>query len=791
MSKSHKSRCKSSRKGGVEVSEKAMRISSPTFLLAGIMLLGLVIRSLPALYCIVGGKVIFLDLDAYYHMRRTIYALHHFPAVNNFDSYVDYPYGFYIGWPPLFDIITAAAGLLAGLGRPDALTIEIAASVMPVLMGVATIALTYFIVKDVMNEKAALLAALLMAIMPGAIFRSLFTIVDHHALEVLVSLTMYLLFLRSVSSAKKSGLSISSLRPALVYAIAAGVATACMVFSWDGAPIFISIIVAYAIAQYAYDALHKERSDYLAIAGVILSSMALIIVAPIVATGAKNPKIAFSAFSLSWFHIIYLLSIVFFFIATGVISIVLYKCKARWYTMPAIIIAMAATAATALKLALPDFLTGIELGIAYLGGSIKVMSTIAEAEPLFIVSDQLSLTVPWSFFSIAGPIAVLGLIAYLFSLKDKKLKNAELFLLVWTIIMIILGLMQKRFMNLLAVNVAIFAGFAIYGALELAGLEQYFSNLKKISASRSGSMPATLLGACAAIVLLLIPVLLSSVAMAGSPPIYALDWNEACQWVNYNTPKTSYAYSADIGTHPEYGVMCWWDYGNYILYRAERPAVANNFQTGVEDAARFFVAQDEETANAIMDKRNARYVMVDYRMGSPASGVHSGIFENMAYLAGEDPMSYHDNTATNKAMPDIKYYNTVYYKLFNLDGCGGSVNGHFIDSLKHYRLLYITAGVDPVMVFEYVKGATITGRAAPGSTVELRLKLASPYGQRTYYSQTMAGPDGQYAFVVPYPTSSSSFIKTGAAYTITSGSTSSEAEVPESAIKDGHVIQAQ
>lgn len=50
-----------------------------------------------------------------------------------------------------------------------------------------------------------------------------------------------------------------------------------------------------------------------------------------------------------------------------------------------------------------------------------------------------------------------------------------------------------------------------------------------------------------------------------------------------------------------------------------------------------------------MDKRNARYVMVDYRMGSPASGVHNGIFENMAYLTGEDPMSYHDNTATNKA----------------------------------------------------------------------------------------------------------------------------------------------
>lgn len=795
MSASHKSRGKSSKTGDTGVSGKAIRINRSMLLLAGVMLLGLVIRLLPALYCILGGRVIFLDLDSYYHMRRTVYTIYHFPAVNSFDSYVNYPYGFYIGWPPLFDVITAAAGLLFGLGHPDTFIIEMAASVIPVLMGVAAIALVYYIVKDIINEKAALIAALLMAIMPGAIFRSLFTIVDHHALEVLVSLAMYLLFLRALSSAKKSRLSVSNLRQArpIIYAIMAGVATACMVFSWDGAPIFISVIVAYAFAQYAYDALHKERSDYLTIIGIIVSLTALVIVAPLAATGAMDKEIAFSALSLSWFHIFYLLSLAFFFIATGLLSIALHKRNAPWYSLPAITIALAVIATIALKLALPDLFSGIEFGLAYLGGMIKVMSTVAEVEPLFIVSGQLSLMAPWTYFSFAGPIAILGLIAYLFVLKDRKLKNVELFLLVWTIIVIVLGLMQKRFMNLLAVNVAIFAGFAIYGALELAGLEQYLNppDTKKSSASKSGSMSATLLGVFVATALLLIPVLLNSLALAGSPPFYTLDWNDACQWVNDHTPKTSYAYYADMGTHPEYGIMSWWDYGNYILYRAERPAVANNFQTGVEDAALFFVSQDEASANAIMDKLNAKYVMLDYRMGSPYSGVSRGVFENMAYLAGEDPMSYHNDTAANTTMSgNIKYYNTLYSRLFNLDGCGGYVSGCPIDSLEHYRLLYITAGVDPVMVLEYVKGAMITGKVDPGSTVELRLKLASPYGQRTYYSHTEAGPDGRYAFVAPYPTSSSSFIKTGVAYSITCGSFSSRVEVPESAIVGGDTIQA-
>ncbi len=93
-------------------------------------------------------------------------------------------------------------------------------------------------------------------------------------------------------------------------------------------------------------------------------------------------------------------------------------------------------------------------------------------------------------------------------------------------------------------------------------------------------------------------------------------------------------------------------------------------------------------------------------------------------------------------------------------------------------------------VFEYVKGATITGRADPGSAVELKLKVATPYGQGLYSNETVAGPDGRYSFIVPYHTSSSLFVKTDAVYSITGSSLSTSVAVPESAVLGGATIRA-
>ncbi len=319
-----------------------------------------------------------------------------------------------------------------------------------------------------------------------------------------------------------------------------------------------------------------------------------------------------------------------------------------------------------------------------------------------------------------------------------------MFIIIWTAFAIALGSTSTEFhlragserFHFRRVRALPHAGSCGHGPVSGAQSQAALDIRGKKSKQKSKAASATPALSMIALVsfILLAPLFISSVSLALTPEPYVYDWNDACIWVNGHTPATSFTYSADNGTHPEYGIMSWWDYGNYILYRAERPAIANNFQTGIDNASRFFIAPNETAADAIMDNVSARYVMADNRMGSPYAGVSDGIFESMPYLAGEDPNSYHMRVNASAVTVSPKYYDSMYAKLFDFDGCGyKSGSGNVTDGLQHYRLIYATNGTDPVKVFEYVKGADITGTASPGSEVELSMNLSLPDGERTYY----------------------------------------------------------
>ena len=792
----------------------SLRPGRATLLLGAILLLALVIRLLPMTFSIVNGRVDFAEFDPYYHMRRIVDMVQNFPSVNSFDSYVNYPYGYAIGWPPLFDLTAAVFSLVVGLGSPGRLTIEVASSIVPIIMGLLSIVAGYYLVKDIVNEKAALLSSLFMAIMLGAVYTQVFAYVGHHVLEVLGALSLYLLFMRGVSGAKGEGMRLSNLlshKKPLAYAALAGVAMAALIFSWDGAVVYIAVVAAYAFIQYAYDAFKKESSEYLTVVGAVASAVAFVIVTPFAALSGSGQSFSFSFVYLSWFHIIFLLSMTLFFVIVGVLYKVTSDRKYPWYLSPLAVIVILAAAVAGIWLALPGLYSTLMGGVDFLTGSGSVLSAINEIEPLFYPGGQFSWAIPWTYFSTAGLLAILGLAAFVaVKLIDKKLTNGELFLLVWTAIVLVLGIMQARFVYLLAVIVAIFAGYLVYKAFELSGLFIALG-MEKTRTKKSGQaakgkpsgeavitppMVAVLIVAAIA----LAPIIWTSVSFCTSNQYYyTTDWDNACQWVDAHTPATSDVYSASQGTHPQYGIMSWWDYGDYILYEAERPAIANNFQTGVADSANFFVAQNEASANAIMDKDNAKYVMLDYRQGSPYAGVSDGIFENMPNLAGQDSNNYHMSylmpvpygTDQEFDGSDL-YYNTMYSRLFNGDGLGGNDKlGVSQSGLQHYRLLYETNGIDPVKVFQYVKGATIEGNASPGAKVEISLGVATPYGNETYYSSTTADPAGAYSFTVPYPTSGvSGIVQTGSAYIITSGASSISVQVSQDAADNGGTINA-
>ncbi|HMK46232.1 MAG TPA: oligosaccharyl transferase, archaeosortase A system-associated [Methanocella sp.] len=780
--------------------------STPILLLLGIIIVGLFFRMLPTLYAIRNGHILFTEFDPYYHMRRITFTVHNFPFANFYDAYVNYPNGYFVGWPPLFDVIAAGLSLVFGLGSPNQFTIELVSALLPVGMGLLAIVAAYYFVKEVFNEKVGLLAAFVMALLPASVFRSTFADTDHHVFEVLLSLTLLVLFARALSRGKVQGLSfgnISKIREPAIYAGLAGVIIAAMVYSFDIAPVYIAVIPLYAFVQYALDAMRSENSEYLSVAGVIASIVALLLILPGAATTYQGARFEVSGIYLSWFQVIIMAVIAIFFLGMYVFRRVAISSKAPWFAQPAGLVIAGLAITVLVMVAMPSTFANIENGVTYLSGSSLVLSSVAEVTPLLMYGGQFSLGTSVLNFSTAALLSIAGAIIFLYSMAKKKQTNAEILFLVWSVVIFVIGLLQSRFLYILGALAAIYAGYCIYRLLAASGLNRYLEMLGDQSPKRKKArVPQMLIiSTVLVILLLLIPAYTTAVRNDTELEMYTVDWNDAALWLRDHTPATSYLYAQGMDKMPEYSVMTWWDYGNYVLYPGERPSVSNNFQTGIQDSAQFFLAQNESAADQIMDSHNSRYVMVDKRMTAHNIDGGNGIFENMPILAKDDPYTYF----TTYRMPNTvggsdmklegtgKYYGTMFSRLYYNCGLGGQNPIGGMDSgLEHYRLAYMTHGIDPVLVFEYVKGATITGNAQPGAKVMINLNVTSGNVTKTYYNETKAdATTGAYRFTVPYPTGEADDIHTTPEYTIMAGGSSTvKVQVPLDAVRKGETITA-
>jgi asparagine N-glycosylation enzyme membrane subunit Stt3 len=125
-------------------------------------------------------------------------------------------------------------------------------------------------------------------------------------------------------------------------------------------------------------------------------------------------------------------------------------------------------------------------------------------------------------------------------------------------------------------------------------------------------------------------------------------------------------------TYPEsaYGVMVWWDYGHLITRVSHRIPVSNPFQQGASSAARFFTAPDESTANHVMDKLGARYVVIDDKAISVMAS-----FPSMAIWSGKESGEYFEVYNVPREVLDNwmifyypEYYRSLATRLYAFDG---------------------------------------------------------------------------------------------------------------------------
>ncbi len=247
--------------------------------------------------------------DPWYHMRLVENLVQHFPHRISFDAYTLYPYGQNVPFAPYFDLLLGFVIWVVGVGHPSLETVETVAAYFPAVLGALVVVPVYFIGKELFSRTAGLIAAGLIAVMPGEFFfRSMLGFTDHHIAEVLFSTTVVMFLIMAIKRAREKEISFGSfhgreclkslqqgdwrgliragdwvrLRLPLLFALLAGFMLGIYLLSWLGGLLLVFIIFIYLLIQYIIDHMKGISTDYLCILTAPMFILALIVISPFV-----------------------------------------------------------------------------------------------------------------------------------------------------------------------------------------------------------------------------------------------------------------------------------------------------------------------------------------------------------------------------------------------------------------------------------------------------------------------------------------------------------------------------
>ena len=739
------------------------------------------------------GIVGFAADDSVFHMRLVENTIHFFPHRIVFDAFTYYPNGFNLHWGPLFTQILAFFALIAGLvtngGVLSQSIIDTVGAFYPAILGALVVFPVYFIGKEVVDNKAGLIGAFLIAILPGQFLsRSVLGFTDNHVAEVFYLTLMMMFFIIAIKKAENITFDHwlnkdwPVLKIPIIYSLFAGISFGAYLLNWTNGVFFAVVFGIFVIAQYVLDHFRGKSTEYLGVVGIIAYFVAMVMVMPYVEI---NNRFDSGHYSLLHLAVTGGGATVFVFL-----SIVSREMNKREYKGSHYLLFISGTILTgliAMKILLPSFYGATVGQIDFLfkgrtGGGL----TIAEASP--ITDGMIMGNFGYNYY-----LAYLA-IAILFYYIIKK-SNAEYTLLaVWSLFVLAIMLAQNRFAYYYAVNVAILVGILGSRVLDFGDWKRFDSNnvVKCVKQIRIQHILSLIL------VITVIGFLPSSAspykntmssAQWGAVSGGYYEWHDALTWMKDNTPEPDLPYYSIYEKPPngelypysdnDYGVMSWWDYGHIITYWGHRIPNANPFQAGIgggpehlSGASTFLIAPTEEGANEVLDKLGingkpgARYVVSNAYMAysiltvfAEWDGTNSGYYTQVQTNSGA------------QVVPSQKYFGTMEAKLHIFD-----TNG-----LKNYRLVhestpnpYTRGGNEEqgfkniynilyggnlqiensgyAKIFEHVKGATITGNAPTDTTVTLTNTIVTNIGRRVPYTQTTTASNGTYSFTVPYST---------------------------------------
>ncbi len=782
--------------------------------------------------------------DPWYYERLIENCLHNFPNRIWFDPFTHYPFGTFTHFGPFLVYFSAILAKIAGAGSSESIRSVVA--FVPTIGGALLALPVYLLTKEAFNKYVGVISALLVVIIPGQLLaRSILGFNDHHIWEVFWMMTTLALYVYAINRWRNDPNALRDKRK-LVFAVLAGIAYGMYLLTW--AP---SFYLALFIVIYIFVLMLFSRFIKTDLANTIYISMITICVAMIMYLpfAFEHPK--FSTVYYSPFQLVVLAScliILGLFRAIEILKERGYYAKIgikEEYAFPVTIVVIVAVIVGAIMLISPDLfkiLLGVIGVVQPKGGAL----TIAEVQPFFTMGGQFSLAPAYLNFGTTFFFGFFGFL-YLAMLVYKERRDVHILILLWSLMMFIALCGQNRFAYYFGAVCAVMAGFIMDRILDWLKLYSAIFE-RNVNYTRVGI--AVLLILLLFIPTFSLAFEQSKYAGGIPKPWWdALVWlrNNTPNGSFYDkyyyelykpskNPSKPYHYPFKT-----YGIMSWWDYGHWIEAIAHRMPIANPFQQGIGNkydnvpgAAPFFTAFNESYADAIANKLGVKYVISDVEMATgkfyamavwaegsleKASRIYY-VGSAIAYVTPKgmlglttDYLSVPPGSQTRIVpIPSEKYFETMEARLHILDGCG----------LSHYRMIYESSpsfgtpmGLEEVIyrmifnkyyaskfgmpkvnltptgyvkIFEYVKGAKITGRAK-ADKVTVSVLIRTNQNRTFVWQKTVPVVNGTYEVVVPYAQNTSYPVKPISDYKIKAGNIVKTFSVSDKDVENGRTIR--
>jgi dolichyl-diphosphooligosaccharide--protein glycosyltransferase len=683
-----------------------LSLPSKIVILIFILLMGFALRFFPELGKKIENGILFVTPDPFYHTRRVEVMLNNLPKIPNFDYYISYPDGAYCIWPPLYDGINALIIWLLSMGKPTTGQIEWLCALYPIFYGLIVVVFVYLVGKTIFDEKIGLLASFFSAIFPGLLAWSQLGYNDHHIAEAFSLILIFYVLIQNTTYYKR--------------ALFLGLSMSFALLTWQGSILFAGLIF---LISFLFE---KEIPSF-------LSFMILLIAILPFSINAHYPGGYFSYRGLSLLHITLITIAILLFL-------IKYFMKRR-NVLPAMLMIIILLIGSSLLFLNQSFRGGIN----FIFKQNPWHKTIIEFQPIYSMTGILVPQRIHEFLGRAYYFWPIMLLIYIFNFIRSKSAESQArrnfyYFIIFTVFTGIMCFFTLRYTPWFVPFYSLIFAYFIFEVYK------FFKN----------QLPGVkFFGIIVILAILIITfkdipflVLFQTKKSMQIHPFPAQI--KACLWLRDSTEVTSFYLNPQ--NRPEYGIMCFWDEGHYIVYLGKRPVAASNFGDDAPNfnlTNRYFLTESENEANDILERLNCRYVYV----GPP---------NRILYLApkylGLDVKEYlkfyyvkHATYVGTLMEPVDKAMGTTIMRLFAANGSGFYYKGDYYPPYRHYQLRYYSP---EIKIFKYVKGAVVESFAKRNSSVKLFLPVKIGSFSFVYTDSIVTDNKGIFQFVVPYSTDS-------------------------------------